>query len=858
MVRKWFTFLLLSCFSVGGVFGQQKVDSLISALPKITDQVKLLDAYNQLVDLLWHDSPSLAISYADTAYLLSQKFNYPEGKLLALANMGISKYTQGDYQKAAQYYQAAIVLGEKEKIPNKVELYYLNLLKKQGNYARLYAYLDSVYTKDQLYQQIGYAPTLLDVEVELGNIKGAAKWVQPIFENEKYHSDDTFKGNANLVLSRYYEATGSYDTATQLIHDAIDIYRRTSDHLSEAQAIMQLGVLKLTQGIVKSSQVLLDSSLHMYEKLEYPFGVAETKRNLAEFFSSIAENDRATHFYFEALEIFEEQNNLNEIAKIYNSLAWIYQAQGSYSSAFDFITRTIDLSNKMDNSAMLAAAYNTYGTFLDLTDSLPKALEMYDKSYQISKKTGDKRRMAASFYNLAYVNEKLGNFDKVLDIYKETYQIEIDLGNKIGMGISEFTLGNFYAKRNQFELAEKYLKKSIKTLEAINSKDYLLQSYKYTARLYNQMGRYKDAIPYYQKYIDLKEQLTNETISGQLAEMEVKYELKNKDREIDYLNLENKSRAQELNLKQTTINNQRLFIGFIVVGSSLLIILLIVSYRLLKVKNKSNEDLKRLNKEIQEKNEEIMTQAEELQEANEQILSMNQVLEGRVDKRTLELKQAYRELDTFFYRSSHDFRRPLTTFLGLAEVAKSTLSDSYALDLFNKVETTALQLDKMVYKLKAMSLISSDVLDQSIIDFESILEEVLSKHLPKRDPINVHKVINISKPFVSYKELIEIILEDVIENAIQYRSALKPAIDIDIQSNNDSLFVRVSDNGIGIANRFHTRVFDMYYRANESSQGNGLGLYLVQKAVNKLNGEINLQSTDGEGTTITINIPHLT
>jgi len=858
MVRKRLIFLLLSCFFLGTTFGQQKVDSIISTLPKITDQVKLLDAYNQLVDLLWHDSPSLAISYADTAYLLSQKLNYPEGRLLALANMGIAQYTQGDYQKAAQYYQSAMLLGDKEKIPNEVELYYLNLLKKQGNYAHLYAYLDSLYTKDQLYQQIRYAPTLLDVEVELGNMKEAAKWVRPIFKNERYQSDDTFKGNANLVLSRYYEATGSYDSATLLINDAIDIYRKTSDHLSEAQAIMQLGVLKLTQGIVKSSQILLDSSLHMYEKLKYPFGVAETKRNLAEFYSSIAENDRATHFYFEALEIFEEQNNLNEIAKIYNSLAWIYQAQGSYSSAFDFITRTIDLSNKMDNSAMLAAAYNTYGTFLDLTDSLPKALEMYDKSYQISKKARDKRRVAASFYNLAYVNEKLGNFDKVLDIYKETYQIEIDLGNKIGMGISEFTLGNFYTKRNQFELAEKYLKKSIRTLEAINSKDYLLQSYRYTAQLYNKMGKYKDAIPYYQKYIDLKEQLTNETISGQLAEMEVKYELKNKDREIDYLNLENKSRAQELNLKQTTINNQRLFIGFIVIGSALLIILLVVSYRLLTVKNKSNKDLKRLNKQIQEKNEEIMTQAEELQEANEQISSMNQVLEGRVDKRTLELKQAYRELDTFFYRSSHDFRRPLTTFLGLAEVAKSTLSDSYALDLFNKVETTALQLDKMVYKLKAMSLISSDVLDQSIIDFETILAEILSKHLPKHDQINVQKVINITKPFVSYKELIEIILEDVIENAIQYRNESNPIMTVDIQSNNDHVYIRVSDNGIGIANRFHKRVFDMYYRANESSQGNGLGLYLVQKAVNKLNGEINLQSTDGEGTTITINIPHLT
>jgi len=50
------------------------------------------------------------------------------------------------------------------------------------------------------------------------------------------------------------------------------------------------------------------------------------------------------------------------------------------------------------------------------------------------------------------------------------------------------------------------------------------------------------------------------------------------------------------------------------------------------------------------------------------------------------LKQAYKELDTFFYRASHDFRRPITTFMGLAGVAKITVKDPVSLDLFRKSE----------------------------------------------------------------------------------------------------------------------------------------------------------------------------
>jgi signal transduction histidine kinase len=67
--------------------------------------------------------------------------------------------------------------------------------------------------------------------------------------------------------------------------------------------------------------------------------------------------------------------------------------------------------------------------------------------------------------------------------------------------------------------------------------------------------------------------------------------------------------------------------------------------------------------------------------------------------------------------------------------------------------------------------------------------------------------------------------------------------------------VIVSDNGIGIDPVYLPRVFEMYFRANERSTGNGLGLYIVKKMVDKMNGRIEIKSELGKGTEVKIFIP---
>jgi len=271
----------------------------------------------------------------------------------------------------------------------------------------------------------------------------------------------------------------------------------------------------------------------------------------------------------------------------------------------------------------------------------------------------------------------------------------------------------------------------------------------------------------------------------------------------------------------------------------------------------ANQSLLELNAELIEKTEEIQAQSEELRETNMMISEINRDLDNIVTKRTAQLNEAYKELDTFFYRSSHDFRRPLTTFMGLAEVAKVTLKDPNALELFARVNETARSLDKMLIKLQSISdvgtqqLVYKEVLIHEIFDTicDAFQEEMTRKNFKSACTVKT------TKNLVSYPAMVRIILENLIENSIQFCTPVNPSLQLTVRNEDDLMIMEIEDNGPGIPKEFEIKVFQMYFRGSERSKGNGLGLYIVRKACEKLGGYITLDAVRKEGCKFIVTLP---
>ena len=112
--------------------------------------------------------------------------------------------------------------------------------------------------------------------------------------------------------------------------------------------------------------------------------------------------------------------------------------------------------------------------------------------------------------------------------------------------------------------------------------------------------------------------------------------------------------------------------------------------------------------------------------------------------------------------------------------------------------------------------------------------------------------------FCSDERRISIVLNNLISNSIRYSNpeSAKPFVDVDVEISAEQAYIRIKDNGMGIAKEEQDKIFDMFYRVSKDSQGSGLGLYIVKETVEKLKGKIAIESELGKGTEFNIHIPN--
>jgi signal transduction histidine kinase len=223
---------------------------------------------------------------------------------------------------------------------------------------------------------------------------------------------------------------------------------------------------------------------------------------------------------------------------------------------------------------------------------------------------------------------------------------------------------------------------------------------------------------------------------------------------------------------------------------------------------------------------------------------MNASLEKTIEERTRELKMLNNDLDMLMYRSSHDFRRPLTTLMGLYEIARLTIKDEVSKELFDKVNVTALTMDKMLLKFFMLYNINHFRNLYDSISLEQIVGKIEKNLISRKKNIDFNSIIEIRNydPVDERNSLIEIILENLVENSLIYNSKERMVVELAIHENNGSLHIIIRDNGNGIPESMQDKIFEIYFRGSSLSSGNGLGLYVVKRAADLLKAEIKVDS----------------
>ncbi len=213
------------------------------------------------------------------------------------------------------------------------------------------------------------------------------------------------------------------------------------------------------------------------------------------------------------------------------------------------------------------------------------------------------------------------------------------------------------------------------------------------------------------------------------------------------------------------------------------------------------------------------------------------------------------EIDpNLLYKVTHNLRGPLNSIIGLSNIAIVESENERTNLYLEKIKQSAEKLNGFIDDLLNLSKIASvESVKKDKIIFQNIIEDILSslQYLPNYKNIDI--LINIQQYVVFYSDQVVMysIMQNVIENSIKYFDSHKPYsfLKIKIQVTEELTRIEFEDNGIGIEEPYLEKVTEMFVRAAESSTGNGIGLFIVKKSVEKLDGTLQIDSKQGIGTT---------
>lgn len=279
--------------------------------------------------------------------------------------------------------------------------------------------------------------------------------------------------------------------------------------------------------------------------------------------------------------------------------------------------------------------------------------------------------------------------------------------------------------------------------------------------------------------------------------------------------------------------------------------------------------------------ENLKQQKDEVERLAGELKAVNKDLEKRVKERTMILEEAIAELNKtkeelkeaivkekelnelksrFVSMASHEFRTPLTTIL-------SSLSLATKYGELNEKEKQAKHINRIKTSVTNLTDILNDVLSISKLEEGKVAVTIDEFNVSDVATETIQEIQSIATQNIAYthtgnaliasdKKILRHVLLNLLSNAIKF-SAEEEKVEVKTEVKNNNLTLCVVDNGIGMSPEYQQHLFERFYRAPNAAniQGTGLGLHIVAKYIEMLNGTINCKSELGKGTSFIINIP---
>lgn len=575
------------------------------------------------------------------------------------------------------------------------------------------------------------------------------------------------------------------------------------------------------------SSVQMNSlSCHCYPLYD---GLMETQKGIINYFKG--NNSEALKHFLKALNIYSQEQFYSGVNTVLNNTAIIFAVVGDYQSSRKYLLRAIDINEQesLDDFALLN--YNLAELEMEL-ENHEAALEILKgllRDEDIILKNVSPVSIIGSIIS-AY--NKLGKKDEAESWINRGY-LAMDENR-----YSDLDMLTFYTAVMEYHFLNKEYDKVLSTSSEFNidEKYNLPDQYdhlEYLSMAYAETGDYEKAWKYENILSDIHsgDDIINrqEIITLLMVEYEETRNLRLKE-SID--------REMKLNsIKQDAA--YKLMITFIIILVAF-IILFIILLNIRRIRNKSKD--------------EFSTETEKFALVNRELRKTNK-----------ELEKENKLLDTLISVFAHDLINPFQAILGFSKLMVDdfeALDKDSMIEYSNMLSETSFQLNQLLINLQSIATIQEgeDKLEITEVNIKKIVNDVVAlyKPLAERKTINIKAGIdNKVKAFIN-PDVLKSVMRNVLNNAIKY-SNNDGEIRIKVNDSNGFINIAVEDDGIGMDDEIRNRVLQGNYLMSKpgtgSEKGSGLGLTICIDLLEMNHGELDIDNSRENGTTIILKIP---